>query len=400
VSYLVTGADGSLQAYTVSVTTPGLAAHADFAAGTNPVAVAVGDLDGDGRPDVVVANEAANQGTNGISVFLNRTPVGATTPSFAPRVDLATPADPISIAIADFNGDGKPDIAVSNWAADSISIFLNTTAVGAAEASFATRADVPTPPSPTDIAAADLNGDGVPDLAILSGGTVSVLLNTTTAGGLTANFATYVEFTAGQYPESVAIADLDGDGRPDLAVANGSSDSVSVLLNTTATGATTPSFATHVDFATGSIPEAVVARDFDADGRLDLVVTSAGGTSASILLNRTAVAATTPSFAQKIDVPVGFTAVGLAVSDVNGDGSPDLVITPANSGGAVSVLVNTTRSGAAPRFAPRVDCPAAAHGLSPAVADINGDGRPDIVVPNYSSNPAAIANSFSVLLAE
>src|SRR5262249_59043257 len=105
---------------------------------------------------------------------------------------------------------------------------------------------------------------------------VSALLHTAAAGSTTASFATQQTFAAGSVPYSVAVADVNGDGRPDLLVANDDdanyfSGTVSVLLNTTAAGAATPSFATQQTFATGSNPKSVAVGDVNSDGRPDLL---------------------------------------------------------------------------------------------------------------------------------
>ena len=101
-----------------------------------------------------------------------------------------------------------------------------------------------------------MNGDGQPDLIVANDGdgTVSVLLNTTAPGATTASFAAQQTFATGSAPDSVTAADVNGDGQPDLIVANDGSSTVSVLLNTTIPGATTASFAAQQTFATGSVP--------------------------------------------------------------------------------------------------------------------------------------------------
>src|SRR5262249_50600177 len=146
--------------------------------------------------------------------------------TFAPKVEYATGSNPGSAAVADLNGDGKPDLAVANGNGHTGSVLLHND-----KGTFAPKGDNFESADPSAVASADLNGDGKPDLAVgnnFSGNdNLSVLLNN---GGGT--FAANIDYPAGSNPRSVALADLNGDGKPDLAVANfDGMGSVSVLLN-------------------------------------------------------------------------------------------------------------------------------------------------------------------------
>src|SRR5207245_1390054 len=152
------------------------------------------------------------------------------------------------------NGDGRPDLLVANNGSNNVSVLLNTTAPGAAVPSFAAATSFGTGTGPCSVAAADVNGDGRPDLLIANTGSnnVSVLLNTTAPGAAVPSLAAATNFGAGTAPSSVAAVDVNGDGRPDLLVANRLSNNMSALLNTTAPGATVPSFAPATNFSAGT----------------------------------------------------------------------------------------------------------------------------------------------------
>jgi hypothetical protein len=149
---------------------------------------------------------------------------------------------------------------------------------------------------PTYVTTADFNGDGRPDLAIVNNanGTVDVLLNTTAAGATAPSFAATQSFATGTTPEGIAVGDFDGDGRPDIAVAAAFSKTVTVLANTTPVGATTVSFAATQHFGAGNNPRALQAANFLGDGRADLAVTDMSDNSVSVLVNTTPTTYTTP----------------------------------------------------------------------------------------------------------
>src|SRR5262249_35882778 len=206
-------------------------------------------------PDLLGANNVS--GT--VSVLLNTTAAGATIPSFAAQQTFATGTQPSSVAVGDVNGDGRPDLLVANNGSATVSVLLNTTAAGATIPSFAAQQTFATGTQPRSVAVGRASGRGRAELLVanVAGATVSRLLNTTAAGATIPSFAAQQTFATGTQPSSVAVGDVNGDGRPDLLVANFASDTVSVLLNTTAAGATTPSFAPQQTFATGTRPRSV-----------------------------------------------------------------------------------------------------------------------------------------------
>jgi hypothetical protein len=116
--------------------------------GTGPYAIALGDLNGDGKPDIAVANYNATS----VSVFFNTTTPGASTPTFSAKTDFTAGTNPASISFSDFNGDGKPDMVVANYGSNSVSVLFNTTTSGSATPTFSAKTDFTTGTGPYSVA--------------------------------------------------------------------------------------------------------------------------------------------------------------------------------------------------------------------------------------------------------
>ena len=377
----------------VGIASSDFAAKVDFTTGNGPSDVAIGDLDGDGKPDLV----AANYNDNTVSVYRNIASSGISSGSFASPVTYTGFSNPFSVAIGDLDGDGKPDLVVTNYG-NTVSVLLNTSTIGSiTSSSFATNVDFSTGNRPTRIAIGDLDGDGKPDLVTsnVSGGNISIFRNTSTIGSITSSsFAAKVDFsTGGGFPNDIAIGDLDGDGKPDLAVATNGRNSVSVFLNTSTIGSiTSSSFAAKVDFATAGGAFSVAIGDLDGDSKPDLAIASQSGT-VSVLRNiSTSGSITTGSFGTHVDFALGANPQFIAIGDLDGDGKPDLVVENLDDG-TVSVLRNTSTSGSitSSSFSAKVDFVSGANPQSIAIGDLDGDGKPDLVIANTPTN------SFSVL---
>ena len=362
----------------------GFALKVDFPTGNGPRSVSIGDIDGDGKPDLAVANRYSGNA----SILVNTTTPGATVPTFADQVTFPTGSDPRSVSIGDINGDTKLDLAVANTGNDSASILVNTTATPIP--TFADQVTFPTSSRPYSVSIGDINGDGKLDLAVANTGSASasILLNTTTAEVTTPTFDPQVTFTTGLGPYSVSIGDINLDGKPDLVTANYDSDDVSILLNTTT--ATTPTFAPQVTFPTGIDPTSVSIGDINGDGKPDLAVANFKNDTISILLNATDTGAPTPTFATQVTFATGIEPTSVSIGDINGDGKPDLAV--ANRGSAsASILLNTTATGApSPTFADQVFFPTGTGPRAVSILDINGDGKPDLAVANIGSDNASI----------
>jgi len=386
----------------------------DFAAGDNPYSTAIGDLDGDGKPDLVVVNSLSQT----ISVYRNTAVSGSIgAGSFAPKVDFATGVNPRSVAIGDLDGDGKPDLAVANTGSlsipgsRSISVYRNTASSGNIGAgSFATKVDLVSGFEPTAITIGDLDADGKPDLAVSilrrtasnSQGYVAVHRNVSTTGSLDASsFAPYVDFsTGGLFAISIAIADLDGDSKPDLAIANRLSDNISVLRNTATSGSITAgSFAASVDFGTGSEPLSVAIGDLDGDGRNDLAVANFASNTVSVLRNTATSGSIGPgSFDSRYDFETGVEGYSIAIGDLNGDGRPDLAEANGYSSG-VSILRNTAAPGSidAYSFAPKVDFFTSGFPVAVALGDLDGDSKPDVTIANQNPGLVSVLRNADII---
>ena len=312
--------------------------------------LALADLDGDGRLDIVVANRNLNM----VSIFQNFcTPGNITTNSFGSRVDLPVAGVPFSVKVADLDGDGKPDIIVSESASNTVSVLRNIGTGGIITTnSFAAPINFTVGPSPANMAIADLDGDGKPDVVTISGvdnnNAVSVLRNISTVGNIA--FAPTVNFPGLSSCDDVAIGDLDGDGKPDLAVSSGSAgQSLSIYRNTSTPGSlTTNSFAPHVDFAVGGWGNTVAIGDLDGDGKPDVVVLTQLPDHLSLFRNIGTVGSfTTSSFAPRVDLATGYNPNGLAIGDLDGDGRPDMVF--GNSyDNTISIYQNASQVGGQP----------------------------------------------------
>lgn len=357
----------------------------NFPTESGQVSVAFGDLDGDGKPEAVTANYSSGN----LSIFRNTSETGAvTTATFASRVNFATASTPVLVRLADLNGDGRLDIVCVNQGSSSLSLLLNTATNGTIDASsFASKIDLTTPGDPRWAAVADLNADGKLDLVTASYSSGKLALFENNSSGSALSFAPRVDLTPAAAPTTVEAADVDGDGKPELLAAHAALPTVGVYQNTLnaggALGAT--SFAAAVSFATGN-GSTVSVGDLDGDGKVDLFTPNASDNTLSVLRNTSTVGEISSStFAPKVVFPAGNYPYSAAHGDLDGDGKPEVVIGN-SSGHNVSVFRNNSSNGVfnATSLLPRVDYPAGSGPRIAALVDVDGDGLLDIATPNLS----------------
>ncbi|HAI83670.1 MAG TPA: hypothetical protein DCL43_08385, partial [Chitinophagaceae bacterium] len=358
-----------------------LASKVDFTAGSSPRGCAFADIDGDGKAEIIVTNFSANN----VGVFRN-TSNGSGAVTYATMVTFPTGNSTLAVVINDMDNDGKLDIVTLNLSG-SISVLRNTSTSGSI--SFATKVDATVGVWPLGIAVGDVDGDGKADIvtANYNDNNFSIVRNTSTSGSI--SLATHTTFSTGSGPASVAISDIDGNGVVDVVIGNQDNANVSVFRNTSSVGSL--SFAARVNFNTAASPVWIATGDIDNDGKLDIVSANQGAKSISILRNTST--SGTVTFATKIDVATdpATSAVPnfIALGDMNGDNKLDVVVS-IDGIDKVSVFRSTSTSGNI-SFDTCIDFSTGSNPWSVAVGDADNDGKSDIAVVNR------VSNSFSIL---
>ena len=386
-----------------------------YPVGFFPDSLVVGDFNGDGKPDLATANGNGWNQPGTLSILL-----GNGDGTFAPPTQVTVDRGPRGIVAADFNGDGKLDLATAisgGWfETNQVNVLM-----GRGDGTFESPVSWAVGTAPAWIATGDFNGDGHPDLVVPNAGpgsagtTLSVLINQ--GNGAFAPPATY---TVGQYPLFVAVADLDQDGHPDLAVGNAASSSITLLFGksdgtfersaslsipagvsslavgdfnrdkipdlaalggsydsgvvTVLTGQGDGTFLAPAPFTIGASLQTIAAGEFHGDAKLDLVV--AGNYDNAVLLvagnGDGTFKSTTDTYA------VDGTIRGIITGDLNQDTRLDIATANLDRD-AVSVLLQQP-DGA---FQPAVSYPTGHQPMSVKTADFNNDGRLDLVTANF-----------------
>ena len=335
--------------------------------GSRPSSLAVADVNGDRKPDLLLVNTTSNT----VSVLL-----GMGTGSFGAATTFSTGVDsrPLSLAVADVNGDGKADVLTANSYADAVGVLLGT---GTGSFGAVTQVSTGVFTQPYNLAVADVNGDGKADVLTANWGTNSagVLLGTGTG-----SFGPVTIYSTGSLPYDIAVADVNGDGKPDLLTANSVSSTAGVLL-----GTGTGSFGAVTAFSTGtnSYPHGLAVADVNGDRKPDLLTANTNSTAGVLLGTGTgsfgaATTFSTGSNSQSNDI---------VIADVNGDGQPDLLTANYNTNSAGVLLGTGTGS-----FGVVTQVSTGSNSLPSgiAAADVNGDGKPDLLTANSGSSSVGV----------
>ena len=334
---------------------------------TDPYDVVAADFNKDGRPDLAVANGTAST----ISILL-RKPGGG----FAQEGSSIPAGSGTSVlAVADFNSDTRPDIASGNYVNPGTgpqTVFDRNPGAG-----FTQEPTTYALPGIQSVVAGDFSGDGQPDVAWGSGVSDAIYVFRRNAGpGFTQEGT---EITTGGHKLDLVAADFNRDGKLDIASANDTGGTVSILLrNAGNTGFTVA----PTQPAVGANPRRLVAADFNRDGKVDLATATYGDDSVRVLIGQG-----NGAFALEPPVKVGDGPLGLATGDFNRDGLPDLA---AANNGSKTVSVLLRRAGG---FVPDASSPlptGQTGANAVAAADFNGDGRADLAVSNQTSKTVTV----------
>lgn len=325
---------------------------ANFTAGTTPVAIVAGNFDNDSNVDLAVANSASNN----LSLL-----AGNGAGSFGAATNINVGTNPSGLVAGFFNGDTRLDLAVTNTGSDNVSVLLANGAGGfGAPTNFASGI------TPFGIVVGDFDGNGKSDLAVANGfaNQASVLLNDGSGG-----FGAPLSTSVGQQPLSLATGDFNGDTKADIAVANSNSNNLSILLGkgNGTFGRTTFMF---------SDPQAVVTSDFNKDGQLDFAVANFGGDKITVF-----VADLMGGYTLVNEFAVGIKPIAMAAGDFNQDGKLDLAV--ANNGSDNISLLLGDGIGS---FGAQTGFASGARPRAIVTGDFNKDGKLDLITANETAS--------------
>src|SRR5438093_2063503 len=397
-----------------------LKSRLDFVVGSHPIAAVTVDFDGDGKLDIVTANQLT--GNNGDLSLMK----GFGDGTFRRLASITAGVIPTGVAFADATGDGLPDLIVSNLVSQEVTVHPGNGLGG-----FGQKIRTLVSGRRSGIAVGDWNGDGKLDIATVNDSNVSTML-----GDGTGRFGTLRQFPAGVGPIQIVTADFSlntngtNDGILDLAVVNNGSNTIQIFR-----GDGTGVFTLTRTLTTGVGPNAMTVGQFNTDTRLDVAVANYGADTVGVFL-----ANATVGFVTQVTRTTGLGPRSLATADLNKDGKLDLIVGQAkiSNAGEVAVMIgdglgvftvqplvhtspkpNVLITGDFNRDgnvdvaavsltgdsmsilqnvgtalfvdASKITLPSGAFPSGVGVADFNGDGKRDVVSPNESLNSISLS---------
>lgn len=335
--------------------------------GLNPDWIDTGDVNDDGRLDVVVANFSSSN----VSVFL-----GNGDGTYQSPLTFPVSANPSSLLVTDLNDDCKLDIVTSSFSANNICALLNTGLNGASTVSFSAPILSAAGNGIKAIAPYDSNGDGSTDLVIANSGSNNISLIISNKNGTFGNERT---FAVGTAPVALAVGDINNDGTADVVVANSGSNNISVLVRNEDPGCI---FERQAIYDVGTNPSSLALGDVNRDSFLDVVVTNRDSNNVSLLLGNG-----NGTFKAQSTLSVGISPTSVAIGDLNGDAFLDFVV--ANSGSDnISIFLGNGNG----TFASQINYKSQFGPAFVKLANVNGPNAfmADILIADLTSNDVRI----------
>lgn len=330
--------------------------------GSNPNAVTTADFNNDGRVDIAVANNNSNN----VSILL-----GLGTGSFATALNFSVGVNPTSITSGDFNNDGKADLATANNGTNTISVLLGTGTGSFITTTYSLGG------YPTLITCGDFNGDSNKDLVLFTIGNGGFIL----LGSGTGTFSVASNFNAGINPTSLITGDFNNDSKIDIASGKSYPGGAFVVLGS-GNGSFPMSSYSYYDLGAGVMSK-IASGDFNSDGNIDLVTANQGSNDISVFMG-----SATGTFSQTSNGNIGPPIAVINTGDFNNDGKIDIAVSKYNGLGIIlgygnglfdynTVYYYTSGAGA----------------NTIANADFNNDGKLDLVSVNGLNNISILINS-------
>lgn len=333
-----------------------------YSVGPNAKNLISADFNGDGNADLAVSNFGSlstNLGGN-LAIFL-----GNGDGTFKTGATVNAGPTPVPMAASDFNGDGKIDLAVGSLTAVSFNKGAIEVLLGNGDGTFGEPSQIPLLDVPASIVALDLNGDGKPDLAVLNRnlGTVSIML-----GKGDGSFQGSVPYPAGKGTSTyLAATDINGDGKPDLIVANEFASGISFLF-----GNGDGTFQAPVEYVTGAFPGSFALIPA-SNGMVIMTIDDIAGVPILLPVSSNGV------MSSPVMHPLPQAATGIVAADLNGDGLPDMAV----ANGGISVLLRNP--GAEFSSPANYALQSGSNAVAIATGDFNGDGKTDVVVSSSTN---------------